>query len=183
MIKTIKEVFMFLQDGNDRKTFVVPAGTYLHYDYERRRWYYPQPELENHCIEENVWRNFPEYFVEVIGDEPQIKKMVKEFADLLDRQDIKEVFESIKNDDEEPLEKIEKHFSYINIPPDNLDLYVKIKDLETQLFMEKEKSRPTGAKTVQQETTVSQAPVWTSTGTDSYTYVFNNDTKESQEKQ
>ena len=188
MIKTIKEIFLFLEDGNNRKTFVVPAGTYLQKvnclinDQDIGRWEYPQPELQNHYVEEKLWRSLPEYFVEVVSDEPEIKKMVKEFADLLDRQDINEVFKSIKESDEEQLEKIEKHFSYINIPPDNLDLYVKIKDLETQLFMEKEKSRPAGTKTIQQETEqVSQS--WTHGGAPTYTYVLNKTGKDKDSKE
>lgn len=186
MIKTIKEIFLFLEEGNRRKTYVVPVGTYLQKvnylinDSDVAYWEYPQPELQNHYIEEKDWKSLPDYFVEVVGDEPEIKKMVKEFADLLDRQDINEVFKSIKESDEEPLDKIEKHFSYINIPPDNLDLYVKIKDLETQLFMEKEKSRPSGTKTIQQETsTVSQT--LTHAGLPSYTYVLNKTKKDSHE--
>jgi hypothetical protein len=55
---------------------------------------------------------------------------------LLDRQDIRDVFDSIEKLDDETIQRIRKFFDVTNAK----ELLDKIKDLESQLFLEKLKN-------------------------------------------
>lgn len=127
MIKTIKEI---LFATTEQKAVMIPAGTYLW--QVGNRYYFQSLGLEEYFIEISKVESWPDHFVEVSNDEPEIRKMFFDFSALLDRLDIQQIIETIYKAEPEIIDKIRKFFG----GEDAEEFKNKIKDLETRLFLE-----------------------------------------------
>ena len=132
MIKTLKEILIKKDDG---KLTLIPAGTYL-INKGFDKFYFLHPDASDIYMESWHIEELPDRFIEVVSDEPEIYEIIKKFSDLLDRQDIQDVFDSIEKLDDETIQRIRKFFDVSNVK----DLVDKVKDLESQLFLEKLKN-------------------------------------------
>ena len=131
MIKTIKEILVSL----DNKMHVAPAGTYL-INRGFDKYYFLLEDLKDTYLETRHIENMPGFFIEVVSDEPEVYGLIRKFSDLLDRQDIDDILNSIDLTDNETVKRIRNFFGG---GESAIELRIKIKDLETQLFLEKAK--------------------------------------------
>lgn len=127
MIKTLKEILVPVASS---KIVVVPAGTYLE-NKGFDKYSYQYPGLENYHIDGSEIVKYPEIFMEVPSDEPEMYEIIRLFSDLLDRQDMTDVISSIEKTDNETIARIRKFFG----GDDVADLKKQIKELETKLFV------------------------------------------------
>ena len=127
MKKTLKEIFV---PAASNRMIVVPAGTYL-INKGFDKYVYEYPGLEHFHIEGSEIEKYPEIFIDVVDDEPEIYEIVRKFSDLLDRQDMQETISSIEKSDVETIARIRKFFG----GEDVADLKRQIKELETKLFL------------------------------------------------
>jgi hypothetical protein len=132
MIKTLKEILIKKEDG---KLILIPTGTYLINKGFDDKFYFLHPDASDLYMESWHIEELPDRFIEVVSDEPEIYEIIRKFSDLLDRQDIRAVFDSIEKVDDETIQRIRKFFNVANVK----ELEDKVKDLETQLFAERMK--------------------------------------------
>jgi hypothetical protein len=132
MIKTLKEILIKKENG---KLAVIPTGTYL-LNKGFGKFYFLHPDASDVYMESQDIEEFSDRFIEVVSDEPEIYEIIRKFSDLLDRQDIRDVFDSIEKVDDETIQRIRKFFNVANVK----ELEDKVKDLESQLFIEKLKN-------------------------------------------
>lgn len=133
MIKTLKEI-LIVEKG---ESIIIPAGTYAEAD-DNYNFYFLGSEAEGYYVSQRTVENHKDMFIEVNVNEYEILCLLKSFLGITNRVSVLR-FQQILHSIKESHPEIVKEFLDLLGQDDVSNLHLRIKELESQIFILKMK--------------------------------------------